>query len=50
MGPNYSGSHLMPELLHRLGLFFAPSVGQSQSQTVAPAPKQSLAAALRTLL
>ena len=51
MGPNYSGSHLMPELLHRLGLFFAPSVGQSQSQAErAPAPKQSLAAALRGML
>jgi predicted AlkP superfamily phosphohydrolase/phosphomutase len=49
MGPNYSGSHLMPELLHRLGLFFAPSVGQSRSDG-APAPKQGLAAAVRGMI
>jgi predicted AlkP superfamily phosphohydrolase/phosphomutase len=49
MGPNYSGSHLMPELLHRLDMFFAPSVGQSRSEA-APAPKASLAAAARAMI
>jgi predicted AlkP superfamily phosphohydrolase/phosphomutase len=49
MGPNYSGSHLMPELLHRLGLFFAPSVGQSRNGA-APAPRQGLAAAVRGMI
>ncbi|MFH1681344.1 MAG: alkaline phosphatase family protein, partial [Candidatus Eisenbacteria bacterium] len=27
MGPNYAGCHLVPEVLHRLGLYFAPDVG-----------------------
>ncbi len=50
MGPNYSGSHLMPELLHRLGLFFAPSVGGQNRHDGAPSPKQGLAAAVRGMI
>jgi predicted AlkP superfamily phosphohydrolase/phosphomutase len=46
MGPNYSGSHLMPELLHQMGLFFAPSVGHSHDAQ-ARTPKKGLASALR---
>jgi predicted AlkP superfamily phosphohydrolase/phosphomutase len=49
MGPNYSGSHLMPELLHKLGLFFAPSVGRSGNEA-ASAPKKGLSSALRGLI
>ena len=47
MGPNYSGSHLMPDVLHRLGLFFAPTVGGSEG---AGAPKQGLTSALRGMI
>jgi predicted AlkP superfamily phosphohydrolase/phosphomutase len=49
MGPNYSGAHLMPELLHRLGLFFSPSVGD-QGEGGAPAPKKGLSSALRGMI
>lgn len=49
MGPNYSGAHLMPELLHQLGLFYAPSVGHSADQQ-ASAPKKGLASALRGMI
>jgi hypothetical protein len=49
MGPNYSGSHLMPELLHKLGLFFAPSVGRSGNEA-ADAPKKGLSSALRGMI
>jgi predicted AlkP superfamily phosphohydrolase/phosphomutase len=31
MGPNYSGCHLVPEVLSRLGLYYAVGVGQVQS-------------------
>ena len=27
MGPNYAGSHLLPDVLHRLGLFHSANVG-----------------------
>lgn len=46
MGPNYSGAHLMPELLHELDLFFAPSVGRTRNLQ-AKAPKKGLASTLR---
>ncbi len=46
MGPNYSGAHLMPELLHKLDLYFAPGVGQGETDAAA-APRRSLAARLR---
>ncbi len=47
MGPNYSGAHLMPELLHRLDLYFAPGVGRGTEQAGPAAPRRSLAARLR---
>ncbi len=34
MGPNYSGCHLMPELLHKLDLFHSANVGQSKDTRV----------------
>ena len=49
MGPNYSGAHLMPELLHKLGLFFAPSVGRSATGAP-PAHKQGLASTVRGMI
>ena len=36
MGPNYSGCHLMPELLHRMGLLYSGSVGQGAQGSTAP--------------
>jgi len=44
MGPNYSGCHLMPEMLHRMGHFHAGSVGGDGSQKV---PKKGVLAAIR---
>ncbi len=49
MGPNYSGSHHMPELIHKMGLFYAPTVGREDVGT-APAPKKSMTAALRGMI
>jgi predicted AlkP superfamily phosphohydrolase/phosphomutase len=49
MGPNYSGAHLMPEFLHKLGLFFAPSVGRDES-AAAPPRRQGVASAVRGLI
>ena len=46
MGPNYSGCHMMPEMLHRMGLFFAGSVGGDAS-SAAPKSKKGLLAAVR---
>jgi predicted AlkP superfamily phosphohydrolase/phosphomutase len=45
MGPNYSGCHLMPELLHRMGHYFAAGVGGGASR--ASVPKKGLLATLR---
>ena len=50
MGPNYSGAHLMPELLHRMGLFHAPTVGRSSGAEPAGKPRQSLAGTVRNLI
>jgi len=50
MGPNYSGSHLMPELLHELDLFFAPSVGQGRNRQAKAPPKSGLASRLRGMV
>jgi predicted AlkP superfamily phosphohydrolase/phosphomutase len=36
MGPNYSGCHLMPELLHRMGLFHGSGVGGGGSSGAKP--------------
>ena len=44
MGPNYSGCHLMPEMLHRMGHFYAGSVGGGAEST---APKKGLLATIR---
>jgi predicted AlkP superfamily phosphohydrolase/phosphomutase len=49
MGPNYSGAHLLPALLHKLDLFHAPSVGGGAGQP-AGKPKQSPAAMLRAMI
>ncbi|GBD44888.1 hypothetical protein HRbin40_02380 [bacterium HR40] len=46
MGPNHSASHLMPELLHRLGLSAATSRGEHREEP----PPPGLAARLRRLL
>jgi predicted AlkP superfamily phosphohydrolase/phosphomutase len=48
MGPNYSGSHLMAELLHKLDLFFAPLLGRSGDGD--GAPKRGLTSALRGIV
>ena len=45
MGPNYSGCHLMPEMLHRLGHFYAGSVGGDGQASAAP--KKGLLSAVR---
>jgi predicted AlkP superfamily phosphohydrolase/phosphomutase len=47
MGPNYSGCHLLPEALHRLGLFHGAGVGAAQRQGTAPPKKRGVAAMLR---
>ncbi len=44
MGPNYSGCHLMPEMLHRMGHFFAGGVGGDGGTK---APKKGALSALR---
>ena len=49
MGPNYSGSHLMPELLAQLGLLRAAGVGTAREETP-EMPQPGLAARLRALL
>jgi predicted AlkP superfamily phosphohydrolase/phosphomutase len=46
MGPNYSGCHLMPEMLHRLGWFYSGSVGGSDRKATA-APKRGLLSKVR---
>jgi predicted AlkP superfamily phosphohydrolase/phosphomutase len=45
MGPNYSGCHMMPEMLHRLGLFHSSTVGTRSAATTAP--KRGLLQSLR---
>jgi predicted AlkP superfamily phosphohydrolase/phosphomutase len=45
MGPNYSGCHLMPELLHRMDLFHSGSVGQDTDAK--PVRKAGLLSQLR---
>jgi predicted AlkP superfamily phosphohydrolase/phosphomutase len=46
MGPNYSGCHMMPEMLHRLGLFHSSTVGNSDVAAT-KAPKKGLMQTLR---
>lgn len=45
MGPNYSGSHLMPELLHRMDLFYSDTVGGDSER--AEAPKKGMLSTIR---
>lgn len=45
MGPNYSGCHLMPEMLHRMGTFYSGSVGGGDQQSTAP--KKGLLSTIR---
>ena len=47
MGPNYSGCHHVPEVLHRMGLFHGAGVGAAAAPGVAPTKKRGLAAAAR---
>jgi predicted AlkP superfamily phosphohydrolase/phosphomutase len=51
MGPNYAGCHLMPEILHRLGMFYAASVGHTSSSNTAAGtsarPKKSALSTIR---
>ncbi|MCS6779446.1 MAG: alkaline phosphatase family protein [Geminicoccaceae bacterium] len=47
MGPNFSGAHLVPELLHAMDLYHAPGVGKPRHDTAAAAPKPSLTKRLR---
>lgn len=46
MGPNYSGCHLMPEMLHRMQLFYSGSVGGAKTK----APKKGLMSTLRQMV
>ncbi len=48
MGPNYSGCHLLPEVLHRLGLFDGAMVGADS--TPGPRRARGLAASLRAAI
>ena len=48
MGPNYAGCHLVPEILHRLGVFHAASVGAAPSGAATSArPKKTALSTLR---
>ncbi|HUP00990.1 MAG TPA: alkaline phosphatase family protein [Gemmatimonadota bacterium] len=49
MGPNYSGSHLMPEVLNRLGLLYSGGVGSDDREGASGngKPRKSLASTLR---
>lgn len=54
MGPNYAGCHLLPEALHRLGLYYAAGVGRAQPSqnggNSGPRQKKSLASVVRDLV
>lgn len=45
MGPNYSGCHLMPDMLHRMGLYHAGNVGGGGP--AAAKPKKGLLSTIR---
>jgi predicted AlkP superfamily phosphohydrolase/phosphomutase len=45
MGPNYSGCHMMPEMLHRMGLFHSSNVGAAKA--AAKPQKKGLLQSLR---
>jgi predicted AlkP superfamily phosphohydrolase/phosphomutase len=46
MGPNYSGCHLIPEILHNLDLFHSASVGEALGGS-SERPKKSLLSSIR---
>ena len=48
MGPNYSGCHMMPELLHKMGLFHGENVGRDPATK--RAPKKGVLSQLRQLV
>ncbi|MEO1017107.1 MAG: alkaline phosphatase family protein, partial [Pseudomonadota bacterium] len=50
MGPNYSGCHLMPELLHKLGLFHATSVGGGDDAVEASKSSGGLLSKIRFMI
>ncbi len=51
MGPNYAGCHLMPEVLHRLGLYYAAGVGQESLSTGSKkGTKKSMTSVVRDLI
>lgn len=53
MGPNHAGTQLVPELLHRMGLYFGPDVGRTPdtgTRAGAPATKRGAARVLRDLV
>ncbi len=50
MGPNYSGSHLMPGLLAEMGLLHAAGLGRKNEEEAEAAPKAGIASRLRALL
>jgi predicted AlkP superfamily phosphohydrolase/phosphomutase len=47
MGPNYSGCQHVPEVLHRMGLFYGAGVGAAAAPGAGPRKKGGLAAAAR---
>jgi predicted AlkP superfamily phosphohydrolase/phosphomutase len=48
MGPNYAGAQLMPELLHRMGLFYSGNVGGgAPAAGAAKAPKKGALSLVR---
>jgi predicted AlkP superfamily phosphohydrolase/phosphomutase len=47
MGPNYSGSHFMPEMLHRMGVFDSNTVGQDRRRGHGTVPPRSATRRLR---
>lgn len=49
MGPNYSGAHLVPELLSRLGLYTSANVAKGEGDGAA-APRKSLAQTMRGMI
>jgi predicted AlkP superfamily phosphohydrolase/phosphomutase len=50
MGPNYSGCHLVPEVLHRLDLYHAADVGRAAQPSGEARPRRSSLPALRGLV
>ena len=54
MGPNYAGCHLIPEVLHQLGLFCAAGIGYEQNskagRTQGPGQTKSVTSTVRDLI